>query len=205
MPNAKSSKEAKKKATPGFQFKITLSQSEPPIWRRILVANGTLDDLHEYIQAAMGWTDSHLHQFKIRGQRYGNPEMLNDGFGEAEIIDTLGVELKRLFGIGRPPRSFIYEYDFGDGWLHEVEFEGLREVPKNKSCPCCLGGERACPPEDVGGMFGYIDFLMAIRDPEHEEHHAYVEWVGEEFDSETFNIAKATRAMRRGLPTWRDG
>lgn len=205
MPGAKSSNPRKKSGSSCFQFKVTLAQSEPPIWRRILVANGTLDDLHEYIQTAMGWTDSHLHQFKIRGQRYGNPEILNDGFGDAELIDTLDVSLNDLFGRGQVPQSFTYEYDFGDGWLHEIEFEGVQKVPKNKNYPCCLGGERACPPEDIGGVFGYAEFLLAIRDPEHEEHESYVEWIGEEYDPENFNIAKATRAMRSGLSTWEDG
>lgn len=202
MSARKESTSARKGAAPGFQFKITLADSRPPIWRCILVPDGTLDDLHEWIQTAMGWTDSHLHQFVIREQRYGDPEMLDDGFGEAEIIDTLDVELSGLFGRGRPPRRFIYEYDFGDGWRHEIEFEGVQEAPRGKKPPCCLGGERACPPEDIGGVWGYANYLQAIRDPDHEEHEMYVEWGGDSYDSETFNIASATRAMRRGLPAW---
>lgn len=186
-----------------YQFKVTLAESQPPIWRRILVPEGTLDDLHEWIQTAMGWTNSHLHQFEIRKRRYGDPDLLEADWYDEQVINTLDTSLADLFDCPRPVRRFIYEYDFGDGWLHGVEFEGLKEIPRGKKPPCCVEGQRSCPPEDVGGVWGYEEFLSAIGDAEHEEHEQYLEWVGDDFDPEEFNLAKATRAMRKGLPDWR--
>ena len=98
---------------------------------------------------------------------------------------------------------FEYEYDFGDGWQHEVLFEGRLEAEPGKQYPLCLEGARACPPEDVGGVWGYADFLEAIADPEHEEHDGLLEWAGGRFDPEEFNPAIATRRMKQGLPDWR--
>jgi len=188
----------------GYQFKITLADSQPSIWRRIIVPDGTLDDLHEWIQAAMGWTNSHLHQFEIRRKLYGDPMMLEADLYDIPLIDTRETTLADLFDKARPPKKFSYEYDFGDGWQHEIEFEGIKPAPAGKKPPCCLEGQRSCPPEDVGGVWGYADFLTAIREPEHEEHEHYLEWVGGDFDPEEFSLAEATKAMRTGLPSWHD-
>lgn len=185
-----------------FQFRITLVNSQPPIWRQILVPNCSLDKLHEYIQTAMGWTNSHLHQFQIRHMIYGDPTLLDDGFGDARFLNSLKVKLSEVFGGRRPPRKFTYEYDFGDGWLHEIEFEGLKRPPARPKPPCCIEGARNCPPEDVGGVWGYETFLEAINDPEHEDHEIYTEWCGG-FDAEEFDTTAATKAMRAGLPSWR--
>jgi hypothetical protein len=187
-----------------YQFKITLLETRPPIWRRILVSDGTLDDLHEHIQAAMGWTNSHLHEFEIKGRVYGDPELLDDGFGDIEFIDSLQTNLGDLLAGKRPLRKFRYSYDFGDGWEHAIEFEGVVPAESGKKYPCCLDGKRACPPEDVGGVWGYAEFLEAIRNPKHEEYESYLEWIGGEFDPEAFSEAEATKAMRKGLPNWRD-
>jgi hypothetical protein len=98
---------------------------------------------------------------------------------------------------------FQYEYDFGDSWYHEVLFEGVvRPDPKAKY-PLCLEGERACPPEDCGGVWGYPDFVEAIRNPDDERHEELLEWIGGRFDPEAFDPVKATKAMRKGLPDWR--
>ncbi len=206
MPAPKKKKTAPNKpaASIGYQFKITLAESRPPIWRRILVPDGSLDDLHEAIQTAMGWTNSHLHQFEIGGKVFGDPTLLEGDLYDTELIDSLQISLAGLFGRRRPPKAFTYEYDFGDGWLHQLEFEGVIAVPSGKKPPCCLEGERNCPPEDVGGVWGYEEFLAAIRDPKHEEHEHYLEWSGGDFDPEAFNPAEATKAMHRGLPSWRD-
>lgn len=189
--------------TTAYQLKVTLAYSDPPIWRRLLVSDGTLDELHEWIQTAMGWENAHLHRFEVEGKQYGDPEMLDDGFGDAKVLDSLEVELAELFDRPWPVKKLSYEYDFGDGWLHEVTFEGVVDSPRGKKPPCCLEGERACPPEDIGGVGGYACFLEAIGDPDHEEHEWYAEWGGG-FDAERFNAGATTRAMRRGLPSWED-
>jgi hypothetical protein len=98
---------------------------------------------------------------------------------------------------------FEYEYDFGDGWQHEICFEGRPSVEPRKSPPLCMEGEGACPPEDVGGVWGYADFLEALADPNHPEHDGLREWAGGRFDPAKFNPAAATRRMRQGLPDWR--
>ncbi len=204
MPAPKKRPAAKAQERVVYQFKITLLESRPPIWRRIMVPNGALDELHEHIQSAMGWTNSHLHQFEIRGRRYGDPELLDDGFGDADFISSLETQLSDLFGGKRPPKKFHYMYDFGDGWEHQVEFEGATPPESEKKYPCCIAGERACPPEDVGGVGGYENMLIALADPSHEEHETFIEWIGDEFDPEIFTAAEATKSMRRGLPKWRD-
>ena len=205
MAAPKKKSTTKKRATASYyQFKITLAESQPPIWRRILVPEGTLDDLHEWIQTTMGWTNSHLHQFEIRRKMYGDPTLLESDFFEVELIDSLQTSLADLFGKPRPPKKFTYEYDFGDGWLHLIEFEGVKkEAPHGMKPPSCTEGERCCPPEDVGGVWGYEAFLAAIGDPQHEDHEHYLEWAGDDFDSEEFNPKEATKAMRKGLPSWR--
>lgn len=187
-----------------YQFKITLLESRPAIWRRILVPEGSLDQLHDCIQAAMGWTNSHLHQFEIARKRYGNPELLDDDWSDAKVISSLDTQLSGLFGGKRPPKKFHYEYDFGDGWEHLIEFEGATPAESGTKYPCCVEGARACPPEDCGGIWGYANFLQAIVDPKHEEHEFYSEWIGGEFDPEEFNATESTKAMRKGLPNWRD-
>lgn len=98
--------------------------------------------------------------------------------------------------------AFKYEYDFGDGWEHEVLCEGNPPPDKRTTYPLCLEGDRACPPEDVGGIWGYAAFLEAIADPNHEQHDDFAEWAVD-FDPEEFDAAETTKAMRRGLPDWR--
>jgi hypothetical protein len=185
-----------------YQFKITLLESKPPIWRRIQVKDSTLDKLHERIQTAMGWTNSHLHQFEIDEERYGDPELLDDGFEDFECVDSTVTKISKIVPEDGKRFRFLYEYDFGDGWEHDVLFEGCLKAEKGDRYPLCLEGERNCPPEDVGGVWGYAEFLEAIGDPKHEEHDRMLEWAGE-FDPEEFDAGKATKAMRRGLPDWR--
>lgn len=186
-----------------FQFKITLLGSEPPIWRRIQVQDCTLDKLHELIQTAMGWTNSHLHQFEIKGQRYGDPELLDDGFEDFGCEDSTTTMVSEILPKTGRRFAFGYEYDFGDSWDHEVMFEGSPPVDPKAKYPQCVEGERACPPEDCGGVWGYDNFLAAIRNPKHAEHEDMLEWVGGKFDPEKFDPGKATKAMKKGLPDWR--
>ena len=192
-----------KKAKTVYQFKITLLETKPPIWRRIQVENCTLDKLHEHIQTAMGWTNSHLHQFKIGEQVYGDPELLDDDVDRIDFEDSTKTRLSDLIPNGCKPFSFEYEYDFGDSWNHKIAFEGCPTPEKGVKYPICLEGERACPPEDVGGVGGYYEFLEAIADLSHEEHESFLRWSGGKFDAEAFDPKKATKRMAKGLPDWR--
>lgn len=185
-----------------YQFKITLLESKPSIWRRIQVKNCTLDKLHEHIQTAMGWTNSHLHQFEIDGERYGDPELIDDGFEDFHCVDSTVTKISELVPKDGKRFHFTYEYDFGDGWQHEVIFEGCLRAEKGGRYPVCVEGERACPPEDVGGVWGYAEYREALADPKHEQHEEMLQWRGP-FDAEKFDAERATKMMRRGLPDWR--
>jgi hypothetical protein len=175
-----------------LQIRVDLTETQPPVWRRILVPDRVhLLALHELIQAAFGWLDYHLHEFEIRGERYGNPE--TDEFGEFDLIDERETELREL-GLTEGDR-FTYEYDFGDSWQHTLLLEKILPVEKRAKLPRCLGGQRACPPEDVGGTSGYAEFLEALADPGHSQHRRYLEWVGGVFDPETFDLKAANERM----------
>jgi hypothetical protein len=186
-----------------YQLKLTLIDSDPPIWRRIQVGDCTLDTLHEHIQTAMGWTNSHLHHFRINDRLYGDPMLMSGNFEELNYADSTTTMLSEIVPRSGQPFRFGYEYDFGDSWELEVLFEGRLPAEPRKQYPVCLEGARACPPEDVGGIWGYADFLEIIGDPDHEEYEDTMEWVGGRFDPEAFNPAAATKRMKQGLPNWR--
>ena len=178
-----------------LQFKVTLFDIKPAIWRRIQVPDCTLDTLHLYIQGAFGWWNYHLHQFEIDGVRYGPPEPDGMDFG-LETEDETGAWLSDLLPKSKRRVRWIYEYDFGDGWRHEVMFEGFPPAEPKAKYPLCLEGARTCPPEDCGGPWGYADYLAAITDPHHEQHEEMLEWRGP-FDPEAFDPKKATTEMRK--------
>lgn len=175
-----------------LQLKITLKHIQPPIWRRIQVRDCTLDTLHHYIQAAFGWEECHGHQFRIDGRYYGAPELL----GDDEVVDSTMTLLSDIVAKKSKGFRFLYEYDFGDNWEHEILVEGFPQPESGTKYPICLDGRRAGPPEDVGGPWGYAEYLDALDDPRHERHEDFMEWSGP-FDSETFDARKATKDMRR--------
>jgi Plasmid pRiA4b ORF-3-like protein len=175
-----------------YQIKVTLRGSKPPIWRRIQVTSGTtLAQLHRILQRVMGWEGSHLYQFVVGGMEYGDPNMLEEMEGE----DARRVTLATL--VRGEKAKFHYEYDFCDGWDHELRIEKVLPFEAGKRYPVCLTGKRACPPEDCGGIWGYADFLDAIHDPQHPEHEAMLEWIGGEFDPEAFDLDEVNRDLQR--------
>ncbi|MGA2032975.1 MAG: plasmid pRiA4b ORF-3 family protein [Thermoguttaceae bacterium] len=184
-----------------YQFKITLRGIKPPIWRRIQVKECTLDELHKHIQTAMGWTNSHLHQFQIDGEPYGDPTLMED---DAEgMEDSTATKLRDIVPEDGKRFRFRYEYDFGDGWEHEILFEGCLPAEKQGRYPLCIEGKRACPPEDVGGVYGYGEYLEAMANPKHERHKEFMEWGGR-FNPEKFDAQTATTRMQEGVPDWRE-
>lgn len=191
-------------ATTVYRFRITLLGVTPPIWRRIEVQDCTLDTLHEHIQTAMDWTNSHLHHFRVGEQFYGDPLLMEEMMDELSYADSTTTILHALIPSSRAEFQCLYEYDFGDSWEHEVVLESCSEPVAGRRYPVCLDGGRACPPEDVGGTWGYGEFLEAIRDETHEEHENMLTWAGGRFDPEEFDPALATKRMRKGLPDWRN-
>ena len=175
-----------------YQIKVTLNDSKPPIWRRFLVEDKTtLLKLHDILQIVMGWTNSHLHHFIIDGEFYSEP--FDDEFG-VETKDSSRYKLNQF--VGRDGFKFRYEYDFGDSWLHDLVVEKILPAEKGARYPVCVAGKRACPPEDVGSIPGYEDFLKAISNPKHPEHEQMLEWVGGDFDSEKFSVDEVNKALR---------
>ncbi|MGO8677019.1 MAG: plasmid pRiA4b ORF-3 family protein [Limisphaerales bacterium] len=166
------------------------------------VFDDTLDKLHEYIQAAMGWTNSHLHHFFVGGRRCGEPELLDDDLEPFTGIDSTKTLISALLPSDSAPISFEYHYDFGDSWVHDVHFEGSPAPQPGVAYPQCLEGERACPPEDVGGTGGYTEYLEAMADPSHERHQEMLDWNGP-FNPNAFNPRLATHVMQEGIPDWR--
>lgn len=176
---------------PVYQLEVTLEDSRPPIWRRILVpGNITLPRLHRVLQAVMGWEDYHLHQFMAGGKRYSIPHP--DDW--VEVTDERRVPLSRL--LREPGDRLEYEYDFGDGWRHRVVLEEV--LPDLELAhPVCLAGERAGPPEDSGGVWGYQEMLEAVRDRAHPDYKQYREWLRDGFDPEEFPLEAINQELRR--------
>jgi hypothetical protein len=145
------------------QLKVTLLDIDPPVWRRVLVpATIRLDRLDRVVQAAMGWTNSHLHMFIHPSGHYGVPDL------DFPLQDERRATLRDL--AAQEGETFRYEYDLGDSWEHELMLEQLSTAEPGGRYPVCLDGARACPPEDCGGVHGYADLVDSLADPTHPEH-----------------------------------
>jgi Plasmid pRiA4b ORF-3-like protein len=189
MPSRNPSKSSSSSGTI-YQLKITLKGSRPPIWRRVQVLSTiTLGQLHEIIQTSMGWTDSHLHQFKILGREYGRPQPEFDFY----VLDESKTKLSQV--VAGEKFKFVYEYDFGDGWDHDVLVEKVLPRLPDAQYPVCLTGKRACPPEDSGGVWGYAELLQTVQDPSSPDYEEQREWLGEDFDSEAFDLDDVNEAL----------
>ena len=180
---------------PLYQLKITLKWSKPPIWRRVLVrADMKLDRLHEVIQIVMPWTDSHMHQFILGRTFYGMPDPEFADMG-SETLNEKKFKVADLAPAAK--QKFIYEYDFGDGWQHEVVVEKVLPRDRAFKHPTCLAGANACPPDDCGGVPGYYDLLETLADPKHPEHADMKEWIGGEWDAARFDLDAANAMLKR--------
>ncbi|MBN2603790.1 MAG: plasmid pRiA4b ORF-3 family protein [Candidatus Thermoplasmatota archaeon] len=174
-----------------LQFKISLKDTDPPIWRRILVpATYSFWDLHVAIQDSMGWWDYHLHAFRIKwdnsgsGIEIGIPE---DGVLDDDSLILPGWDVDIADYFREVGRSCSYEYDFGDGWIHEILLEAIIDREKGHKYPQCIDGEQACPPEDCGGIDGYYELLDVISNPKHEDYEEMLQWLGGKYDPLKFD------------------
>lgn len=189
-----------------WQVTITIAEIEPRIWRRLLLPEDlNFAQLHEVIQAAFGWSDSHLHQFIVGGLVIGAPEFDEDGYNRHQTFEAAEVFLRDLVLDDLDAPKILYEYDFGDAWRHWICFESQLPEAVGETYPLLVDGSRSAPPEDVGGTLGYAEFLEAWRDPEHEEHLAMRRWAGRRFDPEAFDREKAQKAIRSALRRCRGG
>jgi hypothetical protein len=184
------------RATPQtvHRLKVTLRGVKPPVWRRIeVVSTAKLSDFAAMLEGAMGWTSSHLHVFETADQReFGEPDPDDDFGPPVEDEATYRVD-DVLPDVGAKLR---FDYDFGDGWEHDVLVEAIEPPTDGVDYPRCIGGKRACPPEDCGGPWGYAELLAALADPGHNRHADITEWLGGEFAPEDFEPEEMTDLMR---------
>ena len=179
---------------------IELREIEPKLWRRVDVPlTTTLQVLHDIIQVTVGWTDSHLFEFRVGERVYSEPHP-TDELLERKVHDAAGIRLRTL--VDRRVERFLYVYDFGDDWRHDIVIEEVRDGAADVDYPTFVSGERRCPPEDVGGAPGFMRFLEAALDPFHDEHEAMLTWYGKPFDPDDIDeryvrMALTTIANRR--------
>jgi Plasmid pRiA4b ORF-3-like protein len=174
-----------------LRFRIQLNEVEPVVWRRLLVPGSVpMGKLADMLLATMGWSNSHLHVFRVGEAEYG---MEVDDVPEDQIDEEAVTVLEVL----RDKQGFTFDYDFGDGWEHDVDIEKVSGSPLALKYAVCLDGANACPPDDVGGIGGYAEFLEAIADPSHEEHASYLKWVGGSFDPTEFDLGEVNARLQR--------
>lgn len=185
------------------ELHIALQGVSPMIWRRLVVPLGvTLAQLHPILQAAMGWSDVHLHRFEVGGLMYGDTDRLNTEKSERDRLAFDAYEVRLRDFAYEPGTAFGYVYDFGDNWRHTVILERVLARRPAPTVAICVAGARACPPEDVGGATGYAEFLRVFTKPEDRDlvrRRDLVRWAGGKFDPEAFDLAKADAAVRRAL------
>jgi pRiA4b ORF-3-like protein len=179
-----------------YRLHVSLLDIAPPIWRRIEVSSGTtVARLHKILQAAMGWQDYHLHEFRIGGQRYGVPDTDYDLPGA--VVKDSAVKLSTVLPI--KGASLLYAYDFGDDWAHSVVLEDIVAAEPDAKYPRVVDGARACPPEDCGGPYGYADLVEILAKPRHKKDRQMREWAGRHFDLDRFSAKAANLLLKRTL------
>ena len=169
-----------------YQLKITLRGSKPSIWRRVLEERtATFLDLHLIIQSAMGWDNSHLYEFNVFGTRIADLDPdFDDDFGMKKL-DASSITIGDTFE--EPGKKFTYEYDFGDGWIHQIAVEKILPRDSKLKYPICIAGKMNCPPEDCGGIWGFYNLIEIMKDKKHPEYQHYLEWLGGKYDPEYFD------------------
>jgi len=178
-----------------YQIQIALKDFKPKIWRRVLIPSETLlPDLHKIIQTSMGWTNGHLHQFIINGTYYTEKTLDNYLWDELDNVDYKKIKLSDFLNVEK--QKIKYEYDFGDGWEHDVILEKILERDPKIKYPVCIAGKMSCPPEDCGGVWGYADMLEILKNPEHPEYQEFIDWLGDEFNPEEFDKDEVNEMLK---------
>ncbi len=178
-----------------YQIKVGLLEINPLIWRRFLVPSSvTLHRLHLVLQDVMGWQNYHLYRFQIGKDEYGEPDPDNE-FNE---LDFKNSKRTKLCNVIREKNSiFLYEYDFGDSWEHQMLVEDVLERVPEKQYLLCIAGENSCPHEDSGGPYGYAEMMEIIRNPSHEEYRSTKIWLGKGFNPRKFDLAAVNKKLSK--------
>ena len=177
-----------------YQLRIELADVQPTVRRTLWVPDTIkVSRLDKVMQAAFGWANKHLHEFRIAGRRYGQTD-----FADRDDRELLDERLFTLEGVvGTSVREFIHDYDFGDGWRHRILVEHIIDANEYNNWPLCVDGENACPPEDVGGPHGYAAFVALMADPTREDYLEMWRWHGGPFNPEAFEISAANMRIRK--------
>ena len=179
-----------------IHLKITLVDAEPAIWRRVEVLSAiTLKDLHSIIQAAMGWQNYHLYQFHVGRETINGPGFVDVGFSGQSNVTAGRIGLDEL--VESKVKRFVYLYDMGDGWEHELRVEKVLPADPDVRYPHFIDGAGACPPEDVGGLPGFFNFLEAMQDPKHPDRKDLLDWYGGSFDADYLDEAAIKKRLAR--------
>jgi len=172
-----------------YQIQIALKDIRPKIWRRILIPSELfLSDFHKIIQTVMGWENYHLHQF-VKNRYFYSVKLpdADDLWDDSFDIDYNKNKTRVSDLLQQEKEKIIYEYDFGDGWEHDVILEKVLPYDKKIKSPFCLAGKMSCPPEDCGGTWGYMNMVKILKNPDHKEYESYIDWLGGDFDPEYFD------------------
>lgn len=175
-----------------LEFSIVLNETNPPVWRQLIIPDSfSLYELHHAIQLAFDWRNYHLYNFIVNDKAYGDPSLLED-------LDCLSDKLVNISSIFKTTGStVIYEYDFGDGWIHNIKLEKIAENLAEIKYPICIDGSMACPPEDCGGISGYEHLLKVVKNSKHPEYKEMVQWLGKVFDPEAFHLQKVNKELKK--------
>jgi hypothetical protein len=176
-----------------YLLKVWINNSCPQIWREIEVDKNTfLPDFHKILQTVMGWTNSHLHQFSKGKIYYSNTDY--EEYDRDDTVDYKNIKISDL--MKKKNDTILYEYDFGDGWEHSIKLLELKDKQKDVFYPRCVLGERSCPAEDSGGIYGYQEMLKVLKNKSHPEYEDFREWIGEDFDPDYFNIDEVNELLK---------
>lgn len=197
---------AKPVATPdhlagkSVELEIALCSATPRIWRRFAVPGDIkLSRLHAVIQVIMGWTDSHLHAFRQGNHEYTAPDPDAPNWQQTPSDVIIHDERRHTLGgvVARQGDTFQYEYDFGDGWEHDLRAIRIESAAERLKRARCLAGARACPPEDCGGIGGFQELLAALAGPRHPRHAEITEWLGRDYDPARFDLDEVNEVLQK--------
>ena len=178
-------------------FRVDLLNVSPKIWRRVEIPSSfTLGDVHDVMQIVMGWDDSHLHVFRVGTRVFSLPSDESEFEPATADSDSVTLESLSLFKKGK---RFFYDYDFGDGWQHQLEVESVRKRLKTKHYPFCIKAVGACPPEDCGGPHQYKRLLRISKNPNHADHIDAIDGLGEDFDPKAVDLAEINDTLAQGF------